>query len=146
VSNFSVLYENTFIQKRGFMFISQSFLLYEKVAKTDAHIVPKHRCTSYMFKLYRLHHVVYIVRYYLCYSRQHNKQCGDIFNNDNRFWYMSYLFNVNATCATCFDHIIRSSSGSYEHCLYWRYSHIVCCVNGYNIIKSHVFGSKRSNV
>jgi hypothetical protein len=56
-------------------------------------------------KLYRLHHVVYIVFNYLCYNRQHNKQCGDIFN---KCWYMSYLCNVNKTCATCFDHIIES--------------------------------------
>jgi hypothetical protein len=27
---------------------------------------------------------------------------------------MSYLFNVNITCATCFNHIIRSSSGTYK--------------------------------
>jgi hypothetical protein len=52
---------------------------------------------------------------YLCYSRRYNKQCGDIFNKDNRCWYISYLLNVIETCATCFDHIIMSSSGTYEH-------------------------------
>lgn len=69
----------------------------------------------YIHKLYRLHPVVYIAFNYLCYNCQHNKQREDIFNKDKRCQYIdSYLFNVNVTRATCFDHIIWSSSGSYE--------------------------------
>jgi hypothetical protein len=39
-------------------------------------------------------------------NRRHYKRSGDTFSQDNRCWYMSYLFKVNVTCATCFDHII----------------------------------------
>jgi hypothetical protein len=36
-------------------------------------------------------------------SRQHHKQSGNVFSEDNRCWYISYLFNVSLNLATCFD-------------------------------------------
>lgn len=47
-----------------------------------------------------MHPVVYII-FIICYKRQHDEYSGNVFDENNRYWCISYLFNVSVNWAAC---------------------------------------------